>query len=117
CAEAESLGHRAAYLPLAAAAGRMAAALESLEGPGLVALDGLEAIAGQREDEVALFDFHNRARAAGGRLLYAAAAAPAALPAGLPDLRSRLAQCARIALQPLDDAGRAEVLRLRARRR
>ncbi|QDW66213.1 DnaA regulatory inactivator Hda [Luteimonas granuli] len=117
CAEAESLGHRAAYLPLAAAAGRLAAALESLEGPGLVALDGLEAIAGQREDEVALFDFHNRARAAGGRLLYAAAAAPAALPAGLPDLRSRLAQCARIALQPLDDAGRAEVLRLRARRR
>src|SRR5690606_39769690 len=29
----------------------------------------------------------------------------------------RLAQCVRIRLQPLDDAGRREVLRLRARRR
>lgn len=117
CAEAESLGRGAAYLPLAAAAGRLGEALESLEGLGLVALDGLEAIAGHRDDEVALFDFHNRARAAGGSLLYAATAAPGALPAGLPDLRSRLAQCARVALRPLDDEGRAEVLRLRARRR
>src|SRR5690606_19155362 len=80
-------------------------------------LDGLVASAGGGGDEVALFEFHDRARAAGGSVLYAAGAAPAALPPGLPDLRSRLAQCARITLQPLDDAGRAEVLRLRARRR
>lgn len=117
CAKAEALGRGAAYLPLAAAAGRLGQALEALDGMGLVALDGLEAIAGDRDDEVALFDFHNRARAAGTGVLYAAAAAPAALPPGLPDLRSRLAQCARISLQPLDDEGRAEVLRLRARRR
>lgn len=117
CAAAEAAGRSAAYLPLAAAAGRMAQALEALEGAGLVALDGLEAVAGHRGDEEALFDFHNRARAAGAGVLYAAAMGPAALPAGLPDLRSRLAQCVRISLQPLDDAGRAEVLRLRARRR
>ncbi|MEN1939944.1 DnaA regulatory inactivator Hda [Luteimonas sp. MJ246] len=118
CAVADASGLRATYLPLALAAGRLHEALESLgDGPGLVALDGLQAIAGRRDDEVALFDFHNRARAAGGSVLYAASAAPAALPVGLPDLRSRLGQCVRIALQPLDDAGRAEVLRLRARRR
>lgn len=117
CAEAEASGRSAAYLPLAAAAGRLGDALEALEGMALVALDGVEAIAGHAGDELALFDFHNRFRAAGGSLLYAASAAPAALPPGLPDLRSRLAQCARIALQPLDDDGRAEVLRLRARRR
>ena len=35
----------------------------------------------------------------------------------LPDLRSRLAQCTRLVLERLDDAGRGEVLRLRARRR
>jgi len=117
CAAAKDAGRGAAYLPLASAAGRLGDALEALDGPGLVALDGLEAIAGQSDDELALFDFHNRARAAGGGVLYTATAAPATLAIGLPDLRSRLAQCARIALQPLDDAGRAEVLRLRARRR
>jgi DnaA family protein len=117
CADADARGRPAAYVPLAAAAGRLGQALEALDGPGLVALDGIEAIAGHRDDELALFDFHNRKRAAGGSVLYAATATPAALPPGLPDLRSRLAQCARIALQPLDDEGRAEVLRLRARRR
>nr|WP_207748944.1 MULTISPECIES: DnaA regulatory inactivator Hda [unclassified Luteimonas] len=117
CAEAESRGASAVYLPMAAAVGRLALALDGLQAMHLVALDGLEAIAGDRGDEVALFDFHNRARAAGVAVLYAADAAPAALPLGLADLRSRLAQCARITLQPLDDAGRAEVLRLRARRR
>lgn len=117
CAEAEARGRQATYLPMAAAAGRLALALEGLDAMALVALDGLEAIAGDRADEVALFEFHNRARAAGVAVLYAATAAPAMLPIGLPDLCSRLAQCARIPLQPLGDDGRAEVLRLRARRR
>ena len=42
---------------------------------------------------------------------------PAALPLVLPDLRSRLEQCTRVALEPLDEAGRREVLRQRAARR
>jgi DnaA family protein len=117
CADAEACGRAAAYLPLAAAAGRLGEALEALDGLAVVALDGLETVAGRRDDELALFDFHNRARAAGVGVLYTATAAPASLPVELPDLRSRLAQCSRIGLQPLDDEGRAEVLRLRARRR
>ncbi|PPT92710.1 DnaA regulatory inactivator Hda [Xanthomonas theicola] len=117
CAAAEQAGRRAAYLPLQAATGRLRDALEALEGRDLVALDGLEAIAGQREDEVALFDFHNRARSTGVTLLYTAQAMPDGLALCLPDLRSRLAQCTRIALSPLDDAGRAAVLRERAQRR
>jgi len=117
CAAAEQAGRRAAYLPLQAAAGRLREALESLEGHEVIALDGLDAIAGAREDEVALFDFHNRARAAGVTLLYTARAMPDGLALTLPDLRSRLAQCVRIALPALDDAGRAAVLRERAQRR
>lgn len=117
CAEAEASGRRAAYLPLRTAAGRMRDALEALEGADVVALDDLGAIAGGRDDEVALFDFHNRMRAAGAALLYTAGAAPDALPLALPDLRSRLAQCTRIALPLLDDDGRREVLRSRAHRR
>jgi DnaA-homolog protein len=117
CAAAEGDGHRASFLPLQAARGRLGDALDALEDNALVALDGLDAIAGERGDEVALFDFHNRARAAGIALLYTARVAPDALPLTLPDLRSRLSQCARIVLAPLDDAGRCEVLRERAQRR
>lgn len=123
CAAADAVGHRAAYLPLRAAAGRLGEALETLAdsrdegGPALLALDGLDAIAGSREDEVALFAFHDRARRAGLRVLYAASVGPDRLPLVLPDLRSRLSQCARIVLAPLDDAGRRDVLRDRARRR
>ncbi|MET0814590.1 MAG: DnaA regulatory inactivator Hda [Pseudoxanthomonas sp.] len=117
CAAAEQAGRRSAYLPLAAAGGRLRDALDALEGNDVVALDGLEAIAGDRDDEVALFDFHNRARSAGLNLLYAAREVPDRLSLVLPDLRSRLSQNARILLQPLDDAGRAEVLRDRAHRR
>ncbi|RPE81034.1 DnaA regulatory inactivator Hda [Vulcaniibacterium tengchongense] len=117
CAAAETAGRRAAYLPLAAAAGRLRDALEALEGNDLLALDGLEAAAGVREDEVALFDAHNRARAAGASLVYAARDIPDALGLGLADLRSRLGQCARIVLAPLDDDARREVLRQRAQRR
>ena len=117
CADADAFGRRIAYLPLASLHGRLRDALALVAGRDLVAIDGLEAIAGEREDEVALFDLHNRARAAGIGLLYAAEAAPAALGLLLPDLVSRLAQCHRIALSPLDDDGRREALRLRARHR
>lgn len=117
CAAAQVAGRRAAYLPLASAVGRVREALQAREALELLALDGVEALAGRREDEVALFEFHNRARAAGVAVLYTATAAPDALPLVLPDLRSRLAQCTRIALAPLDDEGRREVLRDRARRR
>lgn len=117
CAATEQAGRRAVYLPLIAAAGRVREALEALEGNDVIALDGIGAIAGNRDDEIALFDFHNRARASGLGMLYVAHAMPDALLLTLPDLRSRLSQCVRIALTPLDDEGRREVLRRRAQRR
>lgn len=117
CAAAEQAGRRAAYLPLAAAAGRAAEALQVLDDYDVVALDGLEKVVGNRDDEIALFDFHNRARARGASVLYAAQASPDDLALALPDLRSRLQQCARVGLSPLDDDGRRAVLRDRAQRR
>jgi DnaA family protein len=117
CAAAEAGGRRAAYLPLKSAATRLRDALDALDQAALVALDGLEEIAGDRADEVALFDFHNRARGAGTALLYVARAAPDALPLVLPDLRSRLAQCARVVLSPPDETRRRAVLGERALRR
>jgi DnaA family protein len=117
CAQARGAGLDASYLPLAALAGRVGAALQGQARAALVCLDSIEAIAGAREDEVALFHFHNAAREAGARVVYAASAMPAALPLSLPDLRSRLEQCTRIALEPLDEQGRREVLRQRGARR
>jgi DnaA family protein len=117
CAVAREAGSDAVYLPLAVMAGRLEDALKGQERAALFCLDDLDAVAGRREDEVALFHFHNAARAAGARLLYAAKSMPGALALELPDLRSRLEQCTRIALEPLDEAGRREVLRQRAARR
>lgn len=114
CAAAEAAGRRANYLSLARVRGYALDALQGLEQAHLVALDDLDALAGDRDDEVALFNLHNRARDAGVGLLYAARAVPAALPLVLPDLRSRLAQSTVVALRTLDDEGRAAVLRQRA---
>lgn len=116
-AAASECGRRVAYLPLASARGHVRELLAQQEEAHVIALDGLEAIAGEREDEVALFDFHNRARAAGSVVLYAARDVPAALALSLPDLRSRLAQCTQLPLALLDEDGRREVLRRRAQLR
>ncbi|ODS63011.1 MAG: DnaA regulatory inactivator Hda [Arenimonas sp. SCN 70-307] len=117
CAEAVAAGRRAAYLPMAAFAGRLASGLAQQEGADLVCLDGLEFIAGNAADEEALFHFHNRARAADSAVLYAARGNPGAIGLQLRDLVTRLGQCARFTLEPLDEDGRRAVLRQRAARR
>lgn len=114
CAAAEAAGRRPQYLSLARVRGHARDALEGLEHADLVALDDLEAIGGVHDDEIALFDLHNRLHDAGVGLLYAAVSVPALLQVTLPDLRSRLAQCTLVPLRGLDDAGRAGVLRQRA---
>jgi len=116
-AHASEAGRPAAYLPLTHARGHLRDLLSVQDPAGVIALDGLEAIAGTREDEVALFDFHNRARAEGGVVFYAARDTAAHLPLVLPDLRSRLSQCTLLPLAPLDETGRRELLRRRAEAR
>lgn len=116
-AAAAELGRRVAYVPLAAARGRVGEALEALDRYEVVAVDGVEAVAGDASDELALFDFHNRAKAARQNLLYTSRLAPDALPIDLADLRSRLSQCVRVPLHTLNDQGRRALLRDRAQRR
>ena len=113
CQAATAAGRRVQYLPLATM-GDPAAALRGVAGSELLALDDLDAIAGNRDAEHALFDLYNRTRSDGGALLFAAVAAPAELGIELPDLRSRLGACTRFALKPLDDAERRAVLRAQA---
>ena len=107
CAAAEAGGRRAAYLPLQAAAGRLRDALDALDTAALVALDGVDAIAGNRDDEVALFDFHNRARASGTALLYTGQARPDALPLVLPAIASTPSSATSAAVSSASSASRS----------
>ena len=91
--------------------------LDGLEQLDAVVIDDLDAIAGQRAWEEALFYLFNRLRAASRRLLIAARQPPAGAGVGLADLRSRLGSGASYHLRALDDAGRARLLRTGAEQR
>lgn len=108
--------HRAQYVPLATLADPVEA-LQAAPGNTLLALDDLDAVAGNAAAEHALFDLYNQARAGQVDLLFAASAAPGQLGIQLPDLRSRLGACTRFALKPLDTAGRRDVLKRYANER
>lgn len=117
CALAQKQGKRALYFPLTVFAGRLNEVLPDQENADIVCLDGLEHCAGNEQDEVALFHFHNRARATNAVVIYAARSAPHGLTLLIPDLQSRLGQCTRLNLESLDDDGRREVLLHRASQR
>jgi len=112
CAAAAEQQRSAQYLSLRKLADP--AALRALGGSDLLALDDVEAIAGNAELEHALFDLYNRCKVEKSTLLFAAAAPPAQLGLGLRDLVSRLSACAQAPLKPLDDATRREAVRQRA---
>lgn len=117
CAEAATQEREVAYLPLRMFGERSIEALTGQGAAALVCIDDVEAIAGVREAEIALFDLHNRLRAAGAAIVYAANATPSQLALDLPDLRSRLAQCTQFALNVPDEAARRAILRQRAQTR
>jgi len=113
CHQANTVGRTVQYLPLASL-GDPVAAIRGVAGSELLALDDLQAIAGNRDAEHALFDLYNRTRAEAGSLLFAADATPQQLGIELPDLRSRLGACTQFALKSLDDTERREVLKAQA---
>ena len=113
CHGASEAGHTVQYLPLKALKDH-ASVIRGVVGSEFLALDDLDALAGQPDAEHALFDLYNRARAEGTALLFAAEAVPAQLSLTLPDLRSRLGACTQFALKPLDDVERREVLKQQA---
>ena len=114
CAAANEFGRNAQYLPLRRMRGMGGGALRALGGCDLLALDDVDAIAGEREIEHALFDLYNRSRADQSALLFSAAVAPSQCGIELPDLVSRLSACTQAALKPLTDAERRDALRQRA---
>jgi DnaA-homolog protein len=106
----------AAYLPLSERS-VPAAALLGLASCRVICLDDAHAAAGDLSWEQALFGLFNEAFDAGSRLVFAASLPPRQLEWRLEDWRSRAAACVVYQVRELDEAGRAEALKLRAAQR
>jgi DnaA family protein len=116
CGRASKESATAIYLPLADPRLRPSV-LDGLEGSELVALDDLQAVAGQRDWELALFGVYNRLREHRRRLLMSADVPVQALALVLPDLRSRIGWGPRYRLQALSERDCEQLLRHSAERR
>lgn len=112
-----ALGRRAAYIPMQRLFNATADAFDGFEQQLLVCLDDVHLIAGNKNLEIALFHFFNRAKAAGTQLVFSANAMPASIGFELPDLVSRLEQSIRLNLDVLDESGKRHVILQRARQR
>jgi DnaA-homolog protein len=117
CALAGKRGLTSAYLPFAASAELVPGMLIGLEQLDLVALDDVDAIAGQPAWEQGLFTLYNELLEPGGRLLCSAREPPAGVAFALPDLASRLSACVVHRLQPLAEHDQGLALRRRAEHR
>ena len=114
CATASANGRSAQYLPLAKISNDREQSIRAFGGSAFLAIDDVDAIAGDKPAEHALFDLFNRARAEKSSVLFAASSPPPQLGVTLPDLVSRLSSCAQLSLKPLPDSARREAVRQRA---
>ena len=117
CHALSASGSNGVYLPLSyeAISPEM---LDGLEGMPLIAIDDVQAIAGNRDWETALFNLYNRVRDGGqGHLVVTGTSNPQALGLALPDLESRLLWGLVFQLHALDDEQLAEAMQLRAKGR
>jgi DnaA-homolog protein len=118
CAAAAAAGFgKGAYFPLDPALGLPPEALLGYERAGVLCIDDVDKIAGSEPWERALFELFNAAQEVATKLVFASAAAPRAVDWRLEDWRSRASACIVYHVQELDDASRAEALRLRATQR
>ncbi len=113
CARAAA-GARAGYVPLAEFSQGDPVVLDGWRDLDCVCIDDLQSVAGSRPWDEALFRIFRDFEERGARLIVAASEPPGALGWSLRDIASRFAAAPVFALQPLDEAGRLEALRLRA---
>jgi DnaA-homolog protein len=92
-------------------------ALRGLADCEVVCIDDVGTVAGDLAWEESLFRLFNEAQESGSSLIFAAAAAPRQIEWRLEDWRSRAGSCVVYHVRELDEAGRAEALRLRAGQR
>lgn len=111
-------GKRTVYLPLAELVGTTSPeVLQSLEQLDLLCIDELEAIAGLKDWEEAIFHCFNRLQDVGCQLVVASTSNPAMIKIQLADLRSRLATGLIYQLETLDDKAKQQALIVQAQSR
>lgn len=114
CEMASRHGLTASYLPLNEMQDVTTDILQGVENLDLVAIDGLEAVLGDVEWELALFSLINQARESAVSLVFAAEKSPAELEMILPDLRSRFTWGPVFQLKALSDDEKRSALQTRA---
>lgn len=110
-------GDRSVYVPLSSLVDTGPAILDGLARRELICIDDIQAVAGKKDWESALFDLCNQAFDAGRSLLIAAPMAPRECPISLPDLQSRLQRLPAFRVHALGEAAKAAALQLRAHHR
>lgn len=108
-------GQSSVYLPMQEAAQFAPEILEDLEQMSLVAIDDIDAVAGEQSWETALFNLYNRVRDSGTSSLIVSARQPLAnLGLVLPDLLSRLSWGLVYQVQAMTDEEKLQALKQRA---
>ncbi len=102
------------YLPLSQLGDQTELLIGAISPSPLICVDEVDAIAGDRNIEIALFDLFNRVSENKGRIVFAARTVPARIGIVLPDLVSRLSSLAQLSLRPLSESSAREVLIQRA---
>jgi DnaA-homolog protein len=90
------------------------AVLDNLQQQTLIALDDVDAIVGQQQWEMALFNLYNLVAQTRASLLMSANCPPGALACWLPDLQSRLTASLVYQIKSPDDLGKRQILIERA---
>lgn len=117
CHTADENNESIFYLPLSQHADFSPEVFEALENQRCVCIDDVDAIAGNREWEEALFYFYNRARENYVSLLVSAKSLPQKINYCLPDLQSRLASGLIFEIKNLTDEEKIQALQMRAKLR
>jgi len=113
----ERLGDDAVFLPLEHFVDAGPGILDGLGSRRSVCLDNIDAVAGVDDFELALFALLNQIADRRVLLVVSAKAAPRDCGFQLADLQSRLSRLPVFRVEPLDEVGRIQALRLRASQR
>ncbi|MDH5258806.1 MAG: DnaA regulatory inactivator Hda [Gammaproteobacteria bacterium] len=117
CLQASQKGMKAAYIPLEDGIEFNVNILDALENFDLVCIDDIDAIAGSRKWEQAIFYFYNRAFETGTQVIISGRKSLKETDLVLPDLISRLSWGFVFHLQTLTDENKSKALQARAKLR
>ena len=107
-------GTSVAFVPMRGWCSQHVDAVRGLGRSGLMCIDDIDAVAGDRRWEEALLALLEAPASRQARVLLSAAASPSNIPFALADLQSRLSAATLYRLRDLDDKSRARALRRHA---